>query len=420
MAVQRKKEPERCVEVACLLAGLATLARAMRSPFYLQHLERVGCDVQCQGGLAAACCLLHSIGGLGRPALQEWLGHRAAAWVIHLGALVADCVLVLSPQKLPALGASVLCAQMTGVLQDLVLWQASASIAAESRGELGQRDFKLVAAASRLASLAGPWLGLWLASDFVGAVSIAAKASFVLTPLLLLLPRGASAARAPENRCHSALQCLKAPQARRGMLFLLALRFFLAFAFHAFNLVLGVHLITRFRAPPWLLATVGLLSCVAGLLSERRSSLTEFAGNEQLLTQALVLISLARFTAFLAPTHLVMLLSLATVAFAAVPLDALLEQLQREVGAALRCSDLEMEGFRELTHAVEALAGVVGPLYSSSVFVKHGASTVMGGLVLMYAVLIPFAQLGIQRAMVSLPAMSDGTETPRHKHSHRE
>ena len=264
-------------------------------------------------------------------------------------------------------------------------------------------------AASRLALLLGPWLGILAALDLREAAWLSAAVSALAMPLLVTYGVLSTAEPSrPKQTWQSLLSLAEVPAARSAVLFVLFWRFMIAFAFYAFNLMVCSNLSARFGAEPRLLAGIGTLSCIGELLGIKLSRslraqssplVQQHGGLQRMVLLAFATLAVSRCTAFLATNACILLPSLLLSILAATLLNDFQQEVALQVCRQLQVADGAGDVL-DLEKAVDALAGVIGPLYAGSVLTQHSPAVAMTGILALYALMYPLVQLGLRRIVL--------------------
>ena len=286
---------------------------------------------------------------------------------------------------------------------------------------------KMHGLAQRTAALLGPWIGV-LIGDFESCVwwsLILTMAASCLPFLLESCGSGGTDAQWALAYDSHIPPVFADVAAKSAVAFVLLWRFFSAFGFYAFNMLLTSSLS---HAGPWLLASVGS-TCGIGelvaikvsfLLDARQSDSGKFIWQSasSVASVALKVVALGRLSAFflvsstggaasttVAPSSsfslgdIINTLDIGVLLFSllvSILAATLLSDVQSQVVSRI----VQIEGGTHIPHlerAADALAGVTGPLYIRSVVAQHGSGVAMAGIFSLYIMMHLFVHVGLSR-----------------------
>eukprot|EP00435_Cladocopium_sp_Y103_P063437 s116_g25.t1 len=406
------------------VAHALDVGRIARSPFATQYLDQFAlCDYHCRCGIAAASSLYHFLGGLACPAIQFAFGTKSVFWAFYSANVLADLGM-LSPKYVLA---SVVASSFLTQNALLPYGEGLAEMTAVPHKFSNSHRVKMHGLAQRAAALVGPWIGV-LIGDFESCVwwsLILTIAASSLLPFLLdscgIGGNDVQRALTSDGNIPPVLADL-APKS--AVAFVVLWRFFSAFGFYAFNMLLSLSLS---HASPWLLASVGSTCGIGELVAIKVSFLLDVRHSDSgkfiwqstysVASVALKVVALGRLSAFLvSSTGGAASTGVAGSSFMSVgdiinalDIGVLLFSLLVSILAATLLSDLQsqvmsrivqVEGgahIQYLERATDALAGVTGPLYIRSVVAQHGPGVAMAGIFSLYIMLHLFIHAGLSR-----------------------
>lgn len=405
------------------LAHALDVGRIARGPFTSKYLDQFAfCDYHCQCGLAAASSLYHFLGGLACPAIQSVFGARSVFLTFYFANVLADLG-ILTPKYVLA---SVVASSFLTQNALLPYGEGLAEMTAVSRKLSQSHHVKMHGLAQRAAGLLGPWIGL-LIGDFESCVWW----SLILTVAASSLPFLFESCADSGNDVHRALAydshippAFADVAAKSAVAFVLLWRFFSAFGFYAFNMLLTSSLL---HAGPWLLASVGSTCGIGELVAIKISFLLDarqpdsgkfiWQSTSSVASVALKVVALGRLSAFLVSStggaagtsvagsssfsmgNIINTLDIGVLLFSllvSILAATLLSDLQSQVVSRI----VHIEGGTHIPHlerAADALAGVTGPLYIRSVVAQHGSGVAMAGIFSLYIVMHIFIHVGLSR-----------------------